>query len=669
MGRRLRIGLQISSIDGGYKIEVFDAIKTYCEETNTDLIVFPGGSRNSGHFLYQQTSIYRHINKNNIDSLIVTSSSLLKQDQKFQEQEKSPQAVPVLCMSEDSKVMPCITSEFKKAYRELITHMVTIHKCKKFNIITGPYNNKASTERLRLCLETLAKYNIEVDPARIYGGTFEDDSGYFGMKYFAEKGLLPVDCVISLNDNMCLGVIQYALDNNIKIPQDLKVLGFDDIPRSSHIDFTITTVTQNLWSMSKQAVDSARLLAQGKEIPRKQYVPCSVRFRQSCGCVDYNDYKTDYVNAEKMVSFEQNSYRKLGIKYYSLEHDVFALRTFLTNLNSVQTIDRAIQHVKLAMPYLRVKSCAVVLYERRITLKNNDLFELPSRASLVCAYEEGISVQANAQQRDNVDEDDVTEYITFNPSEQILPSGTFSDRRRMIIVNALFYKQNQFGYVVYEPGNLHPCLYDTLFTQLSTTLNSAIVFTEKNSAEKKLGTLLKSLESTNTELTGISQTDELTGLYNRRALMNIGQHSIDLAIEMKRYGIVVYADMDGLKAINDTYGHNAGDAAITAMAQILKQVFRGQDVIARIGGDEFVVVASGINTSFLTKIRERLNQAQSEWNSDSKYKFKISISIGAIDFDEKNHNLEKLLSLADKEMYKEKKIKKSRSAKKEKIKS
>lgn len=653
-------------------MEVFNAVNKYCEDADCDLIVFPGGARNSTPYLYQQTSIYRHINKNNLDSLIITSSKLFKQDEKFQEQEKSAEAVPVICVSEESKDMPCITSDFKKSYRELIMHLVTVHKCKTFNIITGPYNNKASTERLKMCLEVLAKFNITIEPKRIFSGTFEDESGYYAMCYFEEKGLLPVDCVISLNDNMCLGVMQYVKDKKIAVPQDLKFIGFDDIPRSAHIDHTITTVTQNLWPMCQKAVDSARLLAQKKTIAKKEYIPCSVLYRQSCGCVDYNDYTTNYISKDGMVPFGQSNYRQLGIDYFALEHDVFALRHFLSNLNSVQTIDRAIFHVKMALPLLRIKSCAVVLYDHRVPLKDGDTFELPEEAKLVMSYEQNLSdaVAKKVEDDNNTTYKESKEitYVAFNPKSSMLPEGTFSDRRRLIIVNALFYKTNQFGYVVYEPGDLHPCLYDTLFTQLSTTLNSAVVFTEKNSAEKKLGTLLKSLETTNTELTGISQTDELTGLYNRRALLKIGQHSIDLAVEMKRYGIVVYADMDGLKAINDTFGHNAGDDAIKSMAQILRQVFRGQDIIARIGGDEFVVVASGVNTSFLPKLRERLAAAEQEWNGTAKYSFKISISLGAVDFDDANHNLEDLLPLADKLMYKEKKLKKSRSAKKEKIK-
>jgi len=649
MVKKVRIGLQISSIDTGYKMEVFDTIKEYCAKKEYDLVLFPGGSQNSSVYPYQQTSIYSHITKKNIDSLIIISSQYLKQNIKSN--------VPTLCICEETKEIPCVTADFKKEYAEIITHMVKEHKCRVFNIVSGPYDDKISQDRLKIVLDTFEKLHIVVPKKRIFSGTFEDNSGYKAMTYFEEKKLLPVNCVISLNDNMCFGITQYAAEKNIAIPKEMKLVGFDDILRARHAPCTITTLSQNLALMCKQAVDYAGLLAQGKKVPQKTLVRCEPKYRQTCGCVASDDYTTDYLCNGKKIAYEKEEYRDLAINYYGLEHDVFLMRLMLSNLNAVQTVDRAICHLKTALPFLHIKACAVVLFDRKITFEENETFELPAHATLVMAYEKNNSITSESK----------TAYKKFSPADGLIPEGTFTNKRRLLIVKSLYYKNKQFGYVLFEPGDLHPCLYDTLFTQLSTTLNTSILFTEKNAAEKKLSVLLKNLETTNTELTGISLTDELTGLYNRRALMSIGQHSIDLALEMKRSGIVVYADMDGLKAINDTYGHEAGDIAIKAMAKILKQVFRGQDVVARLGGDEFVIVATGVTTDFMPKIRERLTQAEKSWNKTGKYQFKISISMGAVDFAEDNHALEKMLVQADKIMYKEKRAKKSRSSKKEKI--
>jgi PAS domain S-box-containing protein len=92
-----------------------------------------------------------------------------------------------------------------------------------------------------------------------------------------------------------------------------------------------------------------------------------------------------------------------------------------------------------------------------------------------------------------------------------------------------------------------------------------------------------------TELRALSLRDELTGLYNRRGLLVIAEQQLRAALRSQRHVGAVYVDLDGMKAINDQQGHEAGDRALVESAAALRETFRGEDVIARIGGDEFVV--------------------------------------------------------------------------------
>ena len=180
--------------------------------------------------------------------------------------------------------------------------------------------------------------------------------------------------------------------------------------------------------------------------------------------------------------------------------------------------------------------------------------------------------------------------------------------------------------------------------------------------------MLQKLEHSNSKLNMEALTDELTKLYNRRGFINFGQQTIELALEMEQYGLVFYADMDGLKGINDTYGHEAGDIAIKGMASILKQTFRNQDIVGRMGGDEFAIVTVGINKDFLPKIRERITIAEEKWFAKANQPFHLGISVGAVEFSPENQesDMEKLLSAADELLYQEKVKKHSRSATKEK---
>jgi diguanylate cyclase (GGDEF)-like protein len=115
--------------------------------------------------------------------------------------------------------------------------------------------------------------------------------------------------------------------------------------------------------------------------------------------------------------------------------------------------------------------------------------------------------------------------------------------------------------------------------------------------------------------------------------------------------------MDGLKEINDTLGHDAGDRAIMEMAGALRKAFRSEDLVARLGGDEFAAVACDLVASDFPKVRERIGQALEEVNSRRDERFSLSISLGFVVFSREDRNLEHLLAVADGVLYEEKRRK------------
>ncbi|MBI4825371.1 MAG: MEKHLA domain-containing protein [Nitrospirae bacterium] len=159
------------------------------------------------------------------------------------------------------------------------------------------------------------------------------------------------------------------------------------------------------------------------------------------------------------------------------------------------------------------------------------------------------------------------------------------------------------------------------------------------------------------ELRTLSITDELTGLYNRRGFLMLAGQQLKLANRLKRGVLIFYADLDDLKIINDRYGHQEGDGAIFETANILKDVFRESDIIARIGGDEFVVFpvhTTGYSTETLSaRFREHLRV----YNMKRAAPYDLSISIGIAYYEKCSHSIEELLVQADKLMYEQKKEK------------
>lgn len=158
------------------------------------------------------------------------------------------------------------------------------------------------------------------------------------------------------------------------------------------------------------------------------------------------------------------------------------------------------------------------------------------------------------------------------------------------------------------------------------------------------------------KLIAMAFIDELTGLYNRRGLFTLSDKLFKMFKREKKAFFVLYVDMDHLKMINDTMGHEEGNNALIDSADILREHFRKSDIIARVGGDEFVVLPILTTGETAKAIISRLQKAVESHNCTNERKYELSLSAGIAYYDpEFNFSLEELLDQGDKSMFKQKK--------------
>ncbi len=157
----------------------------------------------------------------------------------------------------------------------------------------------------------------------------------------------------------------------------------------------------------------------------------------------------------------------------------------------------------------------------------------------------------------------------------------------------------------------------------------------------------------------MSITDELTNLFNRRGFFILADQQLKLANRQKK-GIILHSiDVDNLKSINDTFGHQEGDLVLVETANILKDSFRESDIIARIGGDEFLVLQGESTDDHSDTPVRRLQERLASHNSRTSKKYQLSMSLGTAYFDpESPCSIDELLIQADNRMYDQKKRKK-----------
>jgi diguanylate cyclase (GGDEF)-like protein/PAS domain S-box-containing protein len=161
------------------------------------------------------------------------------------------------------------------------------------------------------------------------------------------------------------------------------------------------------------------------------------------------------------------------------------------------------------------------------------------------------------------------------------------------------------------------------------------------------------------ELRTLSLFDELTGLLNRRGFLTLAEQQVKSARRLGQSLHLAFADLDGMKTINDTLGHCAGDRALTEAAAVLRRTFRESDLIARLGGDEFAVLAMVDRQTDVTRLADRLQRRLQLHNVRGRLGFRLEMSVGVVTYGpEAAASIEELLSRADTAMYRQKRLKK-----------
>lgn len=157
------------------------------------------------------------------------------------------------------------------------------------------------------------------------------------------------------------------------------------------------------------------------------------------------------------------------------------------------------------------------------------------------------------------------------------------------------------------------------------------------------------------ELQRMSFVDDLTGLRNRRGFFALAEQQVKLADRTKNGFLLPLADLDGLKSINDAFGHREGDLALIETASVLKETFRESDIIARIGGDEFAVIAIEAGPDSAEILRDRLSKNLEVSNAGGSRRYTLSISLGIATYDPRHPcTIDELLARADARLYEQK---------------
>ncbi len=643
-----RIGFIINDSSTDYSKGLVDGMKAACKDFNSTLLIFPVGEygKSYSQYGYQKRAVASLISKNNLDGLIFSTAvhGAHVSFKKLSKYVHSFSDIPVVNLGTVIPDMPTILTDCEPGLENMITHLIKKHGCKRIALMSAGGNSKEAEERTEVYKKTLEKNGIPFDESLILYGFFSYPMAMTALKdYEDEHGKLDFDAIVCLNDYMAYAAVDYCKQHNYSVPDQIKITGFDDIPKTSISDPTISSINQQIETQGYLAMKTISQMIDGEEIVSLIKVPSKVRYRQSCGCISLNESHFDYQTESYTVVSEEQSMRNNSSSEWLIRKDqIRTIESYFQNTQGKINLFDFTGNFQFVLTNFDIDAAAIVIYEEPIIMpKMFDHFEIPSKAYVLAAYDNTRNF--------NYKRDKNTK--PFYPREKILPEEYMNFHNEPYFVVSLSNGEFQYGYLVYKPGGFDETMYDLIVTMVSHRLS--VAFENSKTEEEKA-----KLDKNNKLLQKISRTDELTKLLNRRGLLELGQESIDLAIKYGKTGLVIFGDMDNLKSINDTYGHDAGDKAIMAIAKILSNAFRKNDIIARIGGDEFAIVATGLDQTSFKKVKEKIDKECEAFSKKTKEDYTLSISLGFTTFHAESFAMSALLLEADAKQYREKRSKK-----------
>lgn len=714
-----RIGFVLGYLTEDYETSIWRGLMSAATASGVRLVGIDGGAVNDPYAFYRQkATLYKIIHHMGLDGIIVLSGSVgsYVHESEFEEFLNTLPNIPQVLIGKACGDRALIQIDNHSGMYRAVNHLIQVHHRRKLAFIAGPPTNEDACQRLEAYKQALFDNDIEYDPKIVYEGTFDRADGIRGVKAIWEDEWQRPDALAASNDYMALYAIEELRRRGFLIPANISVSGFDDIRECAAVFPPLSSVAQPFDDIGTAAIAKMLDLIAGKDSPPVQVLSTSLVIRGSCGCIIppkysvaeavlshdiginvdddgliFGDDVIFYAWLEEKMrndkSFNPSCaiwYERLGalFDYHMEKCSSEDKRYFLSERRSrvnefIGRRAEEFQKTKL----VRSRDSFVVLnrFYDQTTFSfdpdaidealNQSLNHLGVKAFMMGLYREGDFNKAHIAYLSKLCE---TAGLVLGLSAKPAQLITLFMKKvsplltENFLLLPLYHRCEDIGFLILNVGIQDGVLYESLTNQLGNCLKgSALVrevtqhaeILERRVADRtmELQEALERLENSNRLLSQLSILDELSGLYNRRGFYTIARNHFELAPRNKNEFILFYIDLDDMKGINDQYGHKEGDIALCATAGLLKDCFRQTDLIARMGGDEFTVLAINMKIEEVGIALTRLKKSSQEWNLAAAKPYHLEMSVGYAAYDSVNHHsIEDLMADADASLYAEK---------------
>lgn len=551
-----------------------------------------------------ENNIYNLINYDDIDAMIMLTLTIKNDSIKKSIAKKALlHCVPIISLDEYVDGAYNLTFDYNESLREIIEHVIEVHGRKKLAFMRGDRDNGVSDQREEIFKETLRAHGMTPDETLIGSGYFWHEAAEKVFEKWYNDGNIP-DAVICANDSMATGVCRKAAELGIAVPDDLIVTGVDGIPEAMSFVPSITTARTNMSMAADRITDALHKILNGETAPvGSDTIKAERMYSQSCGCK------------------EPSAPKELNDNMHTLYDDVnrfkFYAKSIITTADEVKIdpdFSVTVRKMDVFLKKIWTKhSWLCVCDDFYSEIKDSDdpnrdySFYRTKGYSDKIGY--GIEYDFNAQKSAMMP--------VFATSELIPELNSVLKGCPNIMFQPIHFQDKAIGYLAVEFTQCHGN-YNVINTYDCGVIGLVL---ENARVRATLHTSLDKLEE-------MYIRDPLTTLLNRRGFFKFAQKAFEDCREKGREFMMVSIDLNKLKNINDTYGHDEGDFAISSMAKAISEAAEGRLFTARFGGDEYVAAGIAPNENYDKEYLAKLDECLGRINSSSGKQYEVSGSIG-----------------------------------------
>jgi diguanylate cyclase (GGDEF)-like protein/PAS domain S-box-containing protein len=286
--QNISIGFLAGSLFANYSSGIWKGIVSAVRDDGIGLFCFAGGSLNDpyGDFKERNT-IYDLVKSSKIDGIIALSGVLANFIGKegFKDYIEGLRSIPLVSIGIPFDDIPSVTVDNAQGLRESLVHLIRVHGAKKIAFVRGPNMNPEAEQRYLAFCDVLREHNFNFDPLLVTPGDFTGSTGSSAVSILIDERKVKFDAIIAANDIMAISAMKGLMERGIRVPEDVMVIGFDDIEDCSFITPPLTTVQQPLHRLGYEAVKECISFIVGEKNPGKIVLPTRLVIRRSCGCV------------------------------------------------------------------------------------------------------------------------------------------------------------------------------------------------------------------------------------------------------------------------------------------------------------------------------------------------------------------------------------------------